>query len=324
MMFNAPPPVREQVLVWGPDAGNSLDEQESVAYCRSLAGSHYENFSVITSLVPPGLRDDFAAVYGFCRWADDLGDEMDDPAESRRLLDWWRDELRKCFAGAPEHPVMVALSRTVRRHDLPIEPFIDLIDAFLRDQNMTRYRTWSELIDYCRLSANPVGRLVLMLLGEPRTERLFRPSDAICTALQLTNHWQDVGRDIIERDRIYIPEELIGIDRFEERLRASAIQGWAVDGTFLEESRQLVRQCVERTWPYYTGGDSLLSEIAPAHRPMIRLFRDGGMHMLRLIETWDCETALHRPRLGRARKFMLFARAWVEGRFSSRGSGSRR
>ena len=124
----------------------------------------------MSSLVPLALRDDFAAVYAFCRWADDLGDEMGDPDESLRLLAWWRRELDDCFAGVPVHPVMVALAETVTRHALPREPFEHLIDAFEQDQRVSRYDTWDQVIDYCRRSANPVGRLVLMLFGEPRED----------------------------------------------------------------------------------------------------------------------------------------------------------
>lgn len=304
----------EQVRIWGPERPVRLEEAEALSYCRQLAHGHYENFSVVSSLVPAALRDDFAVVYSFCRWADDLGDEIGDSAESMRLLEWWRMELERCFAGDPVHPVMVALGKTVQRHDLPMKPFSDLINAFIQDQHVDRYASWNELLDYCVLSANPVGRLVLMLLGEKREERLFAPSDAICTALQLTNHWQDVRRDILDRDRIYLPQDLIEGEDFEQRLRASAEQGWAIDDTFLEQSRRVVRTCVNRTWPLFDQGEVLLERISARSRPVVGLFRSGGMHVLRLIELWDCETALHRPRLTKARKFSLLARSWIGAR----------
>lgn len=311
----------EQVRIWGPETPVRLDEAEALSYCRQLANGHYENFSVVSSLVPAGLRDDFAVVYSFCRWADDLGDEIGDAAESRRLLEWWRLELERCFAGDPIHPVMVALRRTVERHQLPITPFNNLIDAFVQDQHVSRYDTWSALLDYCVLSANPVGRLVLMLLGERRDEDLFASSDAICTALQLTNHWQDVRRDLLERDRIYIPGDLMRASRFEERMRASAEQGWAIDDTFLEESRRVVRTCVNRTWSLYDEGESLLEGISVESRPVVALFRSGGMHVLRLIELWNCETVLHRPRLTKVRKLSLLTRSWVGSRLASMRRG---
>ena len=201
--------------------------------------------------------------------------------------------------------------------------FDALIDAFVQDQSMTRYETWDQLVDYCSLSANPVGRLVLMLLGEPREDALFLPSDAICTALQLTNHWQDVRRDILERDRIYIPSELIGIEDFEQRLEASARQGYAVDATFLQQTRELIRDCVQRTHELYDEGSVLLERITPASRPVIRLFMDGGMHILRQIELWNHETILHRPSIARWTKAWLVARAWLDMRLVSRDQSER-
>lgn len=318
-MMSTPAPISAQVRIWGPDSEIRLQEPEAVAYCHELAGGHYENFSVLSRLVPRTLRDDFAVVYSFCRWSDDLGDEMGDRDESRRLLDWWRGELDKCFDGSPDHPVMVALAGTVRRHELPRAPFDALIDAFIQDQEVTRYETWEQLLDYCTLSANPVGRLVLMLLGEPRTDEYFVPSDAICTALQLTNHWQDVAGDMLKRDRIYIPAELIEHPDFAVELRRSAEQGWASDPTFLEQSRSTLRACVARTWPLYESGDALMERLSPRSRPLIGLFRDGGMHVLRLIEIWNHETVLHRPKLSPARKFMLVARAWIGARFADQG-----
>ena len=318
-MSSSPVPIRDQVRLWGPESDVRLDERESIAYCRALAGGHYENFSVLSSLVPSSLRDDFAAVYGFCRWSDDLADEIGDRTESRALLQWWRRELDDCIDGHPRHPVMCALSATIRRHDLPARPFHDLIDAFEQDQELTRYESWDQLLHYCARSANPVGRLVLMLLGEPRDDERFLPSDLICTALQLTNHWQDVSRDILERDRIYIPTELLEIDRFEQRLRDSASQGYSVDEAFLDESRQVIRSCVDRTEAMFQSGRVLLDRIKPESRPVIRLFIDGGSHVLNLVRHWNYETAIHRPRLSKFVKLGLVARAWTGARLAGRG-----
>jgi phytoene/squalene synthetase len=161
-----------------------------------------------------------------------------------------------------------------------------------------------------------------MLCGEPRTEELFGPSDQICTALQLTNHWQDVCRDVLDRDRIYIPRELIEIDRFEERLTASARQGWAVDHTFLDEARTLVRTCCERTWPLYESGGVLLERVGPRTRPIVWLLAAGGQRVLHLIEMWNYETVLHRPRLSRLAKLGLVAAARWKAWSGRRGSGS--
>ncbi len=300
----------EQLATFGPDQCETLTLDEARGWCRRLAGGHYENFSVLSRLVPVRLRDDFAAVYAFCRWADDLGDETGDPDRSRELLEWWRHELEACFDGRPRHPVFVAMRPVVEAHALPIAPFADLISAFEQDQVVRRYETWAQLLAYCAGSANPVGRLVLMICGEPRTEAFFERSDEICTALQLTNHWQDVRRDVLERDRIYIPAELIEIDRFEERLIASARQGYAVDQTFLGEARALLRTCCERTWPLFESGAALIEQLGPVTRPIVWLLARGGQHVLRQIEMWNYETVLHRPQLGPAARLMLVAQAW--------------
>lgn len=304
----------------GPDRVETFSECDARAWALRQATSHYENFSVLSSLVPRDRREDLAAIYAFCRWADDLADEVHSPGRSLELLQWWRRELAQCFAGEPRHPVFIALAPTIRRHDLPIEPFEALIGAFEQDQRVTRYDTWEQLLGYCRGSADPVGRLVLMVLGEGRDAARFELSDAVCTALQLTNHWQDVRRDILERDRVYIPVDMIRGERFDERLRRSAAQGWAVDGAFLEESRQTIRACVNRTWPLFEKGEGLLDLVSSRARPIIWLFIAGGEHVLHRIETWNYETALHRPTLGRLTKARLVFRAWRRSR--RRGASS--
>jgi squalene synthase HpnC len=306
----------EQLETFGPDRCETLGVEPARAWCRRLALGRYENFSVLSRLVPPDRRDDFAAVYAFCRWADDLGDETGSPDRSLELLAWWRRELDQCFAGEPRHPVFIALAPTIERFDLPPEPFGALITAFEQDQRVRRYDTWAGLLDYCRGSADPVGRLVLMLCEEPREPELLEPSDAVCTALQLTNHLQDVRRDIVERDRIYLPRELVAgdVDRFEADLVATARQGWAVNHEILERSRAVVRACVERTWPLFGQGDALLARVRPETRPIVWLFLAGGQHVLRKIELWNYETAVQRPRLGRATRALLVARAWMGAR----------
>jgi squalene synthase HpnC len=303
----------------GPQRCEAMSPAEARRWCEALARSHGENFPVITRFLPPELVPDFAAVYAFCRWADDLGDEVGDRDRSLALLSWWREELGRCFAGEPRHPVFVALAPTIRTHDLPRQPFEQLIDAFEQDQRVTRYRAWSDVIDYCRRSADPVGRLVLMLLHESRAEDVLSMSDAVCTGLQLTNHWQDVARDMIERDRIYIPSEMHRIERFEERLRLSAKQGHAPDQQFLGEARAAVRACVERTWPYFEKGGGLLDCVSARSRPIIWLFLQGGMSVLRQIEAWNYETVIHRPSLSRVRKAWLVGRAWWMWRGALRG-----
>src|SRR5215813_3002747 len=185
----------------------SYTAEEGCAYTRWLATHHYENFHVVSFLLPKKLHQDFYNVYAYCRWADDLGDEIGDTAESLRLLQWWRGELDAMYAGRTKHPVFAALLPTVEKYRIPREPFSDLVDAFVQDQTVTRYRNWEELFGYCKNSANPVGRLVLYLCGysDPGRQTL---SDATCTALQLANFWQDVTVDL-EKDRVYIPLELM-------------------------------------------------------------------------------------------------------------------
>lgn len=344
----------QQLDVFGPDRCDTMTTEQARQWCTRLATGRYENFSVLSAVVPKNLREDFAAVYAFCRWADDLGDEVGNRERSLELLQWWRRELQQCFAGQPRHPVFLALWPTVQRHNLPMQLFDDLIRAFEQDQTVTRYETWEQLIGYCKLSANPVGRLVLMMCGEenglglvarglrqdnnpfsrspqipspkpqaalvspqapsPKPQDLFALSDCICTALQLTNHWQDVRRDIVERDRIYIPCDMIDAPDFESRLIASAKQGYGVDREFLEQSRVIVRRCCEKTWPLFERGSQLVDLVQPHTRPIVWLLAAGGQHVLRLIHMWNYETALHRPKLSKVRRVMLVAQAWMMSR----------
>src|SRR5215831_15835477 len=191
-------------FVRSPQAlGKQYSPEEARAYTRWLATHHYENFHVVSFLLPKHLHQDFYNVYAYCRWADDLGDEIGDRSESLRLLEWWRGGLDALYEGQASHPVFVSLLPTIERHGIPRQPFADLIQAFVQDQTVTRYRDWEELFGYCRYSANPVGRLVLYLCGYSDAARQ-RLSDATCTALQLANFWQDVTVDLL-KDRIYIP-----------------------------------------------------------------------------------------------------------------------
>ena len=294
---------------YGPDQCEVLNVDQAQAMCLKLTTGHYENFSVLSMVVPQTLRSDFAALYAFCRWADDLGDETGNPEKSLELLGWWRRELKLCFEGEPRHPVFVALRPVIEKHDLPIELFDDLIKAFEQDQHMTRYDTWAQLIDYCRLSANPVGRLVLMVCGEPRSEKLYQLSDAICTALQLTNHLQDVSRDFKENDRLYIPRELIKIDSFDERLRETIKLGHAPDQEFYGLAREVIKRCHLRTWKMFEQGESLLDQVKPSTKPIVWLLAAGGQYVLQQIEMGNYETVLHRPKLGLLRRFSLVLKA---------------
>ena len=142
--------------------------QQSQEYCRRLARTHYENFSVATWFLPKTLRQDFFNVYAFCRISDDLGDEVGDPVAALALLDEWQSQLDACYAGNPRHPVFVALAETIRKFEIPKHEFSDLLIAFRQDQTVTRFETFDDVLAYCRYSANPVGHLVLYLCGYQR------------------------------------------------------------------------------------------------------------------------------------------------------------
>src|SRR5271156_632081 len=186
-----------------PEVAPSLEQARE--YCRRLARTHYENFSVATWFLPKHLRQDFLNVYAYCRISDDLGDEVGDATAALTLLDEWQAELEACYRGSPRHPVFVALAETVRKFEIPQHEFSDLLIAFRQDQSVTRFETFPDVLAYCRYSANPVGHLVLYLCGYRDAERQ-QLSDYTCTALQLANFWQDVARDY-DKGRIYLPLE---------------------------------------------------------------------------------------------------------------------
>ena len=280
-----------------PAQAPSLHEAEE--YCARLARTHYENFSVVTWFLPTELRQDFYNVYAYCRISDDLGDEVGDPQISLELLDQWQAELEKCYEGAPRHPVMVALQPTVRRFDIPLEPFADLLTAFRQDQRVTRYRTFDELVGYCRYSANPVGRLVLYLCGyrDPERQRL---SDFTCTALQLANFWQDVVVDY-SKGRIYLPQE--DLSRFG--VSESDIAGRRATPEFLE----MMRFEVERAREWFQLGLPLAKNVRRELAIDIELFSRGGHAILEAIERQGFDVLRRRPVLSPSRKIYLLLRA---------------
>lgn len=312
----------------GPDAAPmALSAPAALEYCRGLARTHYENFSVLTSLVPMELRDDFAAVYAFCRWADDLGDETGSTPEARerseRLLAWWRQELDACFAaeGLVRHPVFVALRATRERHPfLGPKPFRDLIDAFVQDQRVTRYQSWEQVLDYCTRSANPVGRIVLTLGGhappehDPKSAELYAKSDATCTALQLINFWQDVRRDLVERDRVYLPEQG---PYGPTGITAELLKDWMAredDPRARVPYIRVVRGLVEATEELFATGRDLPTRINPKIAPVVWLFGAGGEAILSAVRRNGCTTLWKRPKLSAPEKALLFARAWVRSK----------
>lgn len=274
--------------------------EQALAYTRWLATHHYENFHVVSFLLPKRLHQDFFNVYAFCRWADDLGDEIGDAAESLRLLAWWRGELRALYEGRPvSHPVYVALRDTVTRHSLPVDPFEDLIHAFEQDQVVTRYETWEDVLGYCRYSANPVGYLVLYLCGYRDAERQLL-SDATCTALQLANHWQDVSRDA-GRQRVYVPLEVL-------RRHGSSLEDiFAARNT--DAFRSAMRELVERTRPIFEQGLPLVRMVDRRLALDLDLFSRGGLRVLDKIERQGYAVLGRRPAISKLERIGLLLRS---------------
>jgi squalene synthase HpnC len=280
---------------------------EANAYTRWLATHHYENFHVVSFLLPKRLHQDFYNVYAYCRWADDLGDEMGDTAESLRLLAWWRVELDAMYAGRAAHPVFVALQPTVEKHGIPREPFADLVHAFIQDQTVTRYRDWEELFEYCRCSANPVGRLVLYLGGYSDSERQ-RLSDATCTALQLANFWQDVTVDLL-KDRVYIPLDVM------------ARHGYSVDDLyarrFTPAFRNVMGEIVEKAQKLFEVGLPLVRKVDRRLALDIDLFSRGGMRVLDKIRDQGYDVLATRPAISKAERVRLLATSLARVAFQS-------
>lgn len=276
---------------YGPHAaGRAVGRDEALAHCRSLATGHYENFPVVSLALPAELRQDFSNVYAFCRWADDLGDEVRDPGESLALLDWWQRELSDCFAGRAWHPVFVALRETIERHELPKQPFDDLISAFRQDQTRTRYETFDELRDYCRRSADPVGRIVLRLCGRDSDENV-RLSDSVCTGLQLVNFWQDVRRDF-DIGRVYLPRQ----DREWFGYSEEDLASCRTTPQFLD----LMRFEVDRAKDLLRVGLPLADRMAGRLKVVIAMFALGGLRTAERIEeagyrVWDARPKLTKP-----------------------------
>lgn len=279
---------------------------EAEQYTRWLATSHYENFHVVSFLLPKKLHQDFYNIYSFCRWADDLGDEIGDKEESLRLLDWWRRELDRLYAGEAQHPVYVALLPTIRKHDLPIEPFADLIHAFVHDQKITRYPTWNDVLYYCRYSANPVGRLLLYLCGyrDPERQRL---SDATCTALQLANFWQDVSIDL-DKDRVYIPQDVMAVHKYSD----AELFGGVEDARF----EAVMKDVVDRARELFLEGLPLARTVDRRLSVDLELFSRGGLLVLEKIERQDYRVLHNRPAIGKLERVRLLIGTLVRSVFS--------
>jgi squalene synthase HpnC len=268
-------------------------------YTRWLATHHYENFNVASWLLPKDLHQHFYNVYAYCRWADDLGDEVPDSNRALELLHWWEHELNSCYEGKLSHPVFVALRETIVAKDIPKQPFADLLKAFRQDQTVKRYPDWNSVLDYCVYSANPVGRLVLYLCGY-RDEHHQRLSDATCTALQLANFWQDVSRDL-EKGRIYIP------------LDAAAAQGLTendiVERRFDDRYVLLMKNLIARTRELFAEGMPLAQMVDGRLSIDLAMFSRGGVAVLDAIESMGYDTLHHRPSISKPKQAGLLGRA---------------
>ena len=270
-------------------------------YTRWLATHHYENFNVVSWLLPKALHQHFYNVYAYCRWADDLGDEVPGAARALELLAWWEHELDACYEGKPSHPVFVALRQTIIAKDIPKQPFADLLKAFRQDQTVKRYPNWDAVLGYCMYSANPVGRLVLYLCGY-RDEQRQLLSDATCTALQLANFWQDVSRDL-EIGRIYIP------------LDAAAAQGLSeadiVERRFDERFVGLMKDLIARTRLLFAEGKPLAKMVDGRLSVDLEMFTRGGLAVLDAIEAMGYDTLHHRPAVSKVKQAALLGRTLV-------------
>jgi squalene synthase HpnC/squalene synthase HpnD len=270
-------------------------------YTRWLATHHYENFNVVSWLLPKELHQHFYNVYAYCRWADDLGDEIPQTERALELLDWWEKELNACYEGNPSHPVFIALRETIVVKEIPKHPFADLLRAFRQDQFVKRYPTWNSVLNYCVYSANPVGRLVLYLCGY-RDEQRQKLSDATCTALQLANFWQDVSRDL-EKDRIYIPLDIAAAHGVRE--------ADIVERRFDERYADLMKDLISRTRLLFAKGMPLGTMVDSRLSIDLDMFSRGGIAVLDAIEAAGYDTLHNRPSIGKAKQARLLGRALV-------------
>ena len=277
----------------------TLTLDEAFAQCEARVRSHYENFPV-GLWVPRDKRRYVHALYAFARAADDFADEKMYEGMRQEKLDQWEARLHAAYRGEAEDPIFLALRETVRRLEVPKELLLDLLSAFRQDTVKTRYETWDELLDYCRRSANPVGRLVLLVFGQ-RDPSLPQLSDATCAALQLANHWQDVAVDL-RKDRIYIPREL---------LEHFGVKEWDLNAARVTDGfRGLMGELIARTREMFGRGRPLCDLVGRELRFEMRLTWLGGTGILERIEAAGYDVFRHRPSHGLLGKLGLAWRAW--------------
>ena len=274
-----------------------MNQQPAYAHCEQLAKAHYENFPVASRLLPARLRQHVAAIYAFARTADDFADEPGYQAGERlRLLRDWRAKLHPSSrvsapagqARSGDDAIFIALHDTIDRFSLPLQLFDDLLNAFVQDVGTTRYSTWDDVLDYCRRSANPVGRLVLRLNGY-HDDRLDAASDAVCTALQLTNFWQDLAIDW-SRGRLYVPEEI---------WRAHHAEVPSLDAQLMTPQwKAALTDCGLRTRELFRRGRPVCDGVSGRLRYELRATWLGGMRILDRLDRAGYDVFRLRPRLG--------------------------
>ncbi|MFZ1976675.1 MAG: squalene synthase HpnC [Bacteroidota bacterium] len=266
-----------------------------------MTRKHYENFPVASMLLPKNIRKHVAAIYAFARTADDYADEPGcTPDERLAKLQGWEEKLLACNGGSAEDQIFLALGDTIRTFDIPVELFQALLKAFRSDVTVARYAAFKDLSEYCRNSANPVGRLILLLFGY-RNEQLFGYSDSICTALQLTNFWQDVSVDI-QKGRLYFPLEDIG--------RFGCTEKELLGGVFNKEAEALIHFEVARTEEFFYNGKPLFSAIDKRLQWELKLTWNGGMRILEKIRALNFNSIHRRPKLTPADKAALLFRSF--------------
>ena len=271
-----------------PTLPPAMTEAEAYAYCTRLMRAHYENFPVGSFLIPGELRPAVHSLYAFMRTADDFSDEnrkSGDEPERMDRLNQWEAMLCDCEAGKADHPIFIALRATLRRYDLPAQWLHDLLHAFKMDVTVRRYATQADLQTYCRNSANPVGRLILTLFGY-RDEELYQLSDAVCTGLQLANHWQDLSVDL-DKNRIYLPEESsrrFGVTE-EDLFRRTATPAF----------KELLAFEVARARGLFKIGRTLPEKVQGRLRWELRFTWQGGVRILDKIEKADFDVFTQRP-----------------------------
>lgn len=272
---------------------------DAFRYCERLARNHYENFPVGSVLIPKALRPYVWAIYAFARRADDIADEDFPEAERLPALNAWQGLLEKSAFVPVNHPVFLALRETMRKFQIPTQLLVDLVTAFKWDVEVKRYPAFQDVLYYCRHSANPVGRLVLLLFGY-RDETLMLLSDKICSALQLANFWQDVSVDLL-KNRIYLPLE--DLKRFE------VAEVELFEKKFSPRFRELMRFEVERTEEMFREGAPLVYGTKGRLRLELKCTVLGGMGILKKVRQLDFNTLETRPTFSKGDKAGILRKA---------------